>query len=144
MAVIATIETEYGLTQALYVRLNNFEQLANHGVPAVARFRGFASEEAFEEGKSFLWERLVEFEADAPTDPWALAYTALKATDRTPETMAAVEEAFANREALIEAAGEDEPDAAALEFADNEIERCQAAYEAAVRERDAFAEAEDV
>ena len=78
MAIKASIETAFGETRDLYIRLNNFEQLANHGVPAIARFRGFVSKEAFEAGKSFVWEQLVEFEADAPTDPWAAAYAAIK------------------------------------------------------------------
>lgn len=81
MAVIAHLETEFGESRDLYVRLNNFEQLANHGVPAVARFRGYLSEEAFRGGRGFVWEMLVPFDADAPAEPWQLAYAALRAHD---------------------------------------------------------------
>jgi hypothetical protein len=79
MAVTAKVELPSGETRDLYIRLNNFEQLANHGVPAIARFRGWISQEACDADKAFVWERLVEFEADAPKDAWSLAYDALKA-----------------------------------------------------------------
>ena len=79
MAVKKAIKTQYGDTRDLYVRLNNFEQLANHGVPAIARFRGFISKKAFEDGKHFVQEWLVEFPADAPDKPWKAAYDALLA-----------------------------------------------------------------
>lgn len=78
MALLVNTETMFGTTQQLYVRLNCFEQLANHGVPAIALFRGFASQEAFESGKHYMQEWTVEFPADAPEDPWALAYTELR------------------------------------------------------------------
>lgn len=87
MAVLATVDTGFGESRELYIRLNNFEQLANHGVPAVARFRGFLSQAAFAEGAHFVIERLVEFTADAPEAPWPDAYLALKALPEFAEAV---------------------------------------------------------
>lgn len=79
MALLATVETTYGESRELYIRLNNFEQLANHGVPVVARFRGYADQEAYNDGKPYIYEQVVEFAADAPAAPWPLAYGMLAA-----------------------------------------------------------------
>lgn len=78
MAILATVETTYGEERSLYIRLNNFEQLANHAVAAEARFRGFVSREAFEAGKAYVFERIVTFDADVSEPVWAQAYDALK------------------------------------------------------------------
>lgn len=100
MAVLLDIQTESGLTvTAAYWRLNNFEQLPNrqpdgtYSVPAIARFRGFVSADAFHGGKSFLdgCELLVAFthssiDANLATE----AYVALKAYDPSVETGAAL------------------------------------------------------
>lgn len=72
----------------IYARLNNFEQLANHGVPVIARFRGYLSKAAAKSGAACVWEMLVQFEADAPSAPWKMAYEALRAR---PEFDATVE-----------------------------------------------------
>jgi hypothetical protein len=78
MAVKVTSETSFGETRELYVRLNNVET-SNHGVKTFALFRGFLSKEAFENGKSYVWERSVEFDADVSKPLWKQAYDALAA-----------------------------------------------------------------
>lgn len=78
MAIKANAETMFGENRDLYIRLNNAE-VCNHGVPSVALFRGFASEEAYRGGKPFMWERTVEFTADVNESVWSQAYSALKA-----------------------------------------------------------------
>lgn len=77
MAIKAKTETSYGETRELYIRLNNVEA-SNHGVKATALFRGFFSKKAFEDGKSFVWERQVEFDADVSQPLWSQAYAALQ------------------------------------------------------------------
>jgi len=78
MAVTVKGETDFGEERELYWRLNNFEQLANHGVKAVARFRAFASEEAFRSGKHFMAEKLIEFDVNTKKPVWSQAYAALR------------------------------------------------------------------
>lgn len=78
MGLKATGETAYGEERELYWRLNNFEQLANHGVPAAARFRAFLSKDAFEAGKNFVTEKVIEFQADVSKPMWEQAYEALR------------------------------------------------------------------
>jgi microcystin degradation protein MlrC len=78
MAILATVETTYGEVRELYVRLNNIEA-SNHGVAAVALFRGYISSDAFESGKGFVWERSVEFAPDVSKPLWEQAYAAVKA-----------------------------------------------------------------
>jgi hypothetical protein len=76
MALLAEVETIHGEKRKLYIRLNNVEA-SNHGVPCRALFRGFLSEQAFKEGKHFLWEEYIEFKGDATGKHWDQAYTAL-------------------------------------------------------------------
>lgn len=78
MAIKATTETSFGEDRGLYIRLNSMET-SNHGLTSHALFRGFLSKEAFQGGKSFVWERSVEFMADVSQPLWAQAYAALKA-----------------------------------------------------------------
>lgn len=78
MALIANLETNYGETRELYVRINNIEA-SNHGMPAQALARGFLSREAFQDGKHFVWERQFEFAPDVSGSLWAQGYAALKA-----------------------------------------------------------------
>lgn len=77
MAVLAEIETSFGELRECYIRLNNVEA-SNHGVNASALFRGFISQGAFEEGKSFVFEKAIEFDADVTLPLWEQAYNALK------------------------------------------------------------------
>lgn len=77
MAIKATIETIYGENRELYIRLNGIEA-SNHGVASIAKFRGFISQEKFEAGANYLWERDVEFMADVDQPLWGQAYQALK------------------------------------------------------------------
>ena len=77
MAIQATVNTEYGEARNLYIRLNNIEA-SNHGVPCNVKFRGFVSQEAFNEGSRYLWEMDIEFMADVTLPLWAQAYDALK------------------------------------------------------------------
>lgn len=77
MAIKATVETIYGATQEIYIRLNNIEA-SNHGANSVALFRGFVSEDAFNAGKHFVWEQTVEFKADVSQPLWKQAYSQLK------------------------------------------------------------------
>jgi hypothetical protein len=118
MGVIATLETTYAERREMYVRLNNIEQLSNHGIMAVARFRGFASKDAFEAGKPFIFEILIEFEADITKTIWKQAYAALKAHDPvTPlnEAIAKANAALAdaNNRANMEIPADARPDQAA-------------------------------
>lgn len=78
MAIKATVETVFGSTQEVYIRLNNVET-NNHGVKSVALFRGFVSKEAFDSGKHYVWEHAVEFDADVSAPLWDQAYRQLKA-----------------------------------------------------------------
>ncbi|MBN9220411.1 MAG: hypothetical protein J0I79_20885 [Mesorhizobium sp.] len=72
MALKAILETSFGETRELYVRLNNFDTVSKHAQSA-ARFRGFLSQEAFEAGKSFVWEREISFVADLSDGADAIA-----------------------------------------------------------------------
>jgi hypothetical protein len=78
MAVKATLPTSFGEDRDLYIRLNSIEDAQNHGLPTVARFRGFLSKEAFEGGAAFVWEREISFDADLDRPFWEQAYEALK------------------------------------------------------------------
>lgn len=76
MAIKAEITTSFGETRECYIRLNSME-VSNHGVPARALFRGFLTQEAFEGGANYVWEKDIEFEADLTTPLWAQAYAQL-------------------------------------------------------------------
>ncbi|MDC0644042.1 hypothetical protein OAP32_00530 [Crocinitomicaceae bacterium] len=77
MAILATVTTVHGEDRELYIRLNNVEA-SNHGVKAYALFRGFLSEEAFDNDCHYMFEKQVEFDADVGGNLWDQAYTALK------------------------------------------------------------------
>lgn len=77
MAIKATVETIYGATQEIYIRLNSVEA-SNHGVDSIALFRGFTNEEAFKSGKHFVWEKTISFKADVSRPLWVQAYENLK------------------------------------------------------------------
>lgn len=119
MAFTVKLITDFGEERELYVRLNNFDQLANHGVPAIARFRGYVSKEAFEAGARFVWEKTLEIEADAPDAPWKLAYAALKAYDpATPvkQTIAQIEHVLKDgQRELSELPADDKTEAAQMQ-----------------------------
>jgi hypothetical protein len=94
VAIKANVLTDFGDERELYIRVHAFEQLANHGVPAIAVIHGYASKEAWDEGlrigepAKFLFQRRIQFPYDAGGDPWPLAYAVLKefdfaATERT-------------------------------------------------------------
>lgn len=78
MGIMATIHEPGEEPRRGYIRLISFEQLANHGVPAVAVFRAFASKEAFEQGAKFFAQREVTFNADISQPLWPQAYDAAK------------------------------------------------------------------
>lgn len=75
MAILKTVPTQFGEDRELYIRLNNVE-VSNHGVKAVALFRGFLSQEAFNNGSHFMYEQVVEFDADVSAPIWGQAYAA--------------------------------------------------------------------
>jgi hypothetical protein len=125
MAIVAKVETRFGEERELYIRLNHFDQLANHGVPARAVFRGYASEEAFQNGAEFMFEQAVEFPADAPSAPWKAAYAALAKFD--PAAPLADELATTERQAR--AIGD------YLEGLEPEVAAKRADYEAAIKAR---------
>ena len=77
MAIKAIVETVHGEERELYIRLNDIEA-SNHGVRSIAKFRGFISQEKFEAGANYLWERDIEFVADVTQPLWGQAYQALK------------------------------------------------------------------
>ncbi|ANC85473.1 hypothetical protein [Sphingomonas sp. NIC1] len=89
MGVLVDLPIDTGETRRIYVRLNNFDQVANHGVPATARFRGFICRDAYESGGRFVFERVVEFDADVSQPLWAQAYAALR---REPDFAEATDE----------------------------------------------------
>lgn len=76
MAIKIKEETQFGEERDLYVRLNNLEA-SNHGVKAVALFRGFLSEQAYDDGKHYVFEKKVEFDPDVSRPLWEQAYAAL-------------------------------------------------------------------
>ena len=78
MALLANLETLYGETRQLYVRINNAE-VSNHGQPAYILVRGFLSKEAFEAGKHYVWEQQCEFQATVADPLWTQGYAHLKA-----------------------------------------------------------------
>ncbi|WP_157971050.1 hypothetical protein [Pseudogemmobacter bohemicus] len=67
---------QFGEDREVYIRLNNIEA-NNHGVPALALFRGFISRAAFEAGAHYVWEASVEFASDVTLPLWPQAYAAL-------------------------------------------------------------------
>tara|TARA_R110002049_G_C9119109_1_gene558240 strand:+ start:1498 stop:1749 length:252 start_codon:yes stop_codon:yes gene_type:complete len=75
MAIIAKVNTPAMGEMELYIRINNSE-ISNHNVPSVALLRGFASGEAFNSGKSYLWEEEVSFIADVSLPLWPQIYAA--------------------------------------------------------------------
>ena len=77
MALVANLETLFGETRNLYVRINNIEA-NNHGSAASALARGFISKNAFQSGKSYVWEKIFEFNVDVSLPIWEQAYRALK------------------------------------------------------------------
>lgn len=76
MAVICSVETDFGEVRDLYIRVNNIEA-SNHGSPSVVLFRGFMSKEAFQGGKGYAWEKSLEFFPDISSPLWEQAYAAL-------------------------------------------------------------------
>lgn len=79
MAIKAKVETLSGETRECYIRLNHVDHVVNHDeLPAHALFRGFVSQEAFDNRKAFVWERSVEFVPDHERPLWVQAYEALK------------------------------------------------------------------
>ncbi len=87
MGLERKITTQFGEDRELYIRLNNVEA-SNHGVTSHALFRGFLSEQAYQGGAAFMWERAVEFTPDVSKPIWKQAYEALEAEldaeDRAP------------------------------------------------------------
>jgi hypothetical protein len=80
MAIKANLETNFGETRELYVRVNSVE-LNNHGVPSLALVRGFLSEDGYRAGKPMVYERQVEFAVDLSQPVWCQAYAAVKSLD---------------------------------------------------------------
>lgn len=78
MAIKAIVNTTYGESRELYIRLNNVEA-SNHGVASSAIFRGFISQDAFQDGAHYVWEHTVDFIADVSRPIWEQAYLELKA-----------------------------------------------------------------
>lgn len=77
MAIKAKVDTLHGENRELYIRLNNVEA-SNHGVKCHALFRGFLSEDAFNGGSHYMFEKRIEFDADVSSPLWDQAYEALK------------------------------------------------------------------
>lgn len=75
MAILTTLETNHGEERELYVRLNNVE-VSNHNVKSRALFRGFLSKQAFDDGKHYVYEKIVSFDADVSSPLWEQAYQA--------------------------------------------------------------------
>jgi len=70
MALLATVETNSGINQPLYIRVNNAME-SRHGVDIPFLVRGFISEEAFRDDKHFVHEEefmlpLDQFDVDKP------------------------------------------------------------------------------
>lgn len=84
MAIIAKVETDSGESRELYIALIGFEGLTKHGESS-AVFRGFLSKEAFDAGKSFVWEKLISFKTDMAEKPGPIAFEALKNADFAPD-----------------------------------------------------------
>lgn len=53
-------------------------EVSNHGFTSQAKFRGFLSQEAFDNGSRYMWEHDIEFFADVSQPLWPQAYEALK------------------------------------------------------------------
>ncbi len=80
MALKMKLQTSFGETRDLYVRINNVEQLKNHdeGGPDEVRFRGYLSKKAFDERRAFVWEMVLPCDIDVSKPTWPQAYAALK------------------------------------------------------------------
>jgi hypothetical protein len=167
MALIINFESAHGLEGPLYWRLNNFDQLGNREpdgsrIPTIARFRAYASEEAFRSGKNFLEELLVSFQSSSVNaDMAAEAYAAFKEHDPSETTaanVAGVTEALAAADAEVTAAerklkqalkppqqatAKEELENAKLirDTMEGELERAKGAHKAAVSRRAAVAKA---
>jgi hypothetical protein len=77
VAIQATIETDYGESRSLYIRINSVE-VSNHGLASSALVRGYLSQDAFAAGKPYVWEREVQFTPDVSQPVWPQAYSVLK------------------------------------------------------------------
>lgn len=75
MAILLKVETNYGEERELYIRVNNVEA-SNHGMKATALIRGFASKDAFENNKHYMYEESISFDADVSSNLWEQAYNA--------------------------------------------------------------------
>lgn len=75
MAIITKVETIHGENRELYLRVNNVE-VVNHNVPATATIRGFTSREAYESKKHYIYENVIDFNADVSGNLWEQAYNA--------------------------------------------------------------------
>ena len=83
MAIIGKVNTPAGEDRELYIRVITVTTPNNQpdgtlSVPAVALFRGFASEDAFKAGGRYLWERELEFSPKFKADIRKEAYAALR------------------------------------------------------------------
>jgi N-acetyl-beta-hexosaminidase len=79
MALQANLETAAGESRDLYIRINDFEGLNNHGSFCSVRLRGFISQAAYAAGKAFVWERQIEVTPDITQNVWTQGYAAAKA-----------------------------------------------------------------
>jgi hypothetical protein len=85
MAIQMVVDTDFGETRELYIRINNIDALNNHGSKCSVLFRGYISEAAFEARKGYMWERQIEFVPDVAQNIWEQAYTELKSQMAAPE-----------------------------------------------------------
>jgi hypothetical protein len=83
VALKIKLPTAFGETRALYVRVNNVEQMTNHDEagPDAVRFRGYLSKAAFDARANFAWEMILPCRIDVSKPLWPQAYAALKAHD---------------------------------------------------------------
>lgn len=73
MAIIATIDTNFGETRDLYVRINQ-AHVSNNGQASTADLLGYISEDAYRRGASPVYESTVRIIIDVTKPSWPQYY----------------------------------------------------------------------
>lgn len=86
MAVTTILETRFGESHKIYVRVNSVST-NNHGAISSLLFRGYISREAFKDGGVFVWEKEIKAILDVSSPIWDQAYKHLKELDEFNESV---------------------------------------------------------
>lgn len=78
MALEAVVRDRFGRMSKLYIRVNSMGDVQNHGAVTKVLFRGYASQQAFEERAEYLFEEEIGLMLDVSKSPWDQAYAAAR------------------------------------------------------------------